>query len=172
MNYKTNIICDYGSYRSVDPEHTLPQLAWRLDTSLPILEWEILVRVECINLNSASFNQIKLESNDEPFKVIQRIQNIVATRGKMHNPVTGSGGTLSGIVEQVGSEHPDFGKTFVGERICTLFSLSTTPLIIESVKSHIDISYSISSDSSFLTSSNNFSICGVIDNCSNKSGRR
>ena len=135
MNYKTNIICDYGSYRSVDPEHTLPQLAWRLDTSLPILGWEILVRVECINLNSASFNQIKLESNDEPFKVIQRIQNIVATRGKMHNPVTGSGGTLSGIVEQVGSEHPDFGKTFVGERICTLFSLSTTPLIIESVKS-------------------------------------
>ena len=34
------------------------------------------------------------------------VLDIVATRGKMHNPVTGSGGMLIGMVEEVGPESP------------------------------------------------------------------
>ncbi len=47
-------------------------------------------------------------------------------RGKMQNPVTGSGGMLVGVVEEAGPESP-LGLT-VGDRVATLVSLSLTPL--------------------------------------------
>ena len=37
--------CPFGSHRSIDPEGTLPHLAWKLDTSLPIFEKELLMSV-------------------------------------------------------------------------------------------------------------------------------
>ena len=54
---------------------------------------------------------------------------IVATRGKMQNPVTGSGGMLVGTVEEVGPGSP-LGLA-VGDRVATLVSLTLTPLVIE-----------------------------------------
>ena len=54
---------------------------------------------------------------------------IVATRGKMQNPETGSGGMLVGTVEEVGPESP-LGLS-VGDRVATLVSLTLTPLVIE-----------------------------------------
>ena len=56
-------------------------------------------------------------------------------RGKMQNPITGSGGTLSGVVEEIGPCHPAFGILKPGDEICTLISLNLTPLVIEQVKS-------------------------------------
>ena len=53
---------------------------------------------------------------------------IVATRGKMQNPVTGSGGMLTGVVAEAGPESP-LGLE-PGDRIATLVSLSLTPLVI------------------------------------------
>ena len=53
---------------------------------------------------------------------------IVADRGKMQNPVTGSGGMLIGTVEEVGPESP-LGLE-VGQRVATLVSLTLTPLVI------------------------------------------
>ena len=50
-------------------------------------------------------------------------------RGKMQNPVTGSGGMLVGTVEEVGPESP-LGLA-VGDRVATLVSLTLTPLVIE-----------------------------------------
>ena len=55
--------------------------------------------------------------------------DIVATRGKMQNPETGSGGMLVGTVEEVGPESP-LGLA-VGDRVATLVSLTLTPLVIE-----------------------------------------
>ena len=55
--------------------------------------------------------------------------DIVATRGKMQNPETGSGGMLVGTVEEVGPESP-LGLQ-VGDRVATLVSLTLTPLVIE-----------------------------------------
>ena len=54
---------------------------------------------------------------------------IVAARGKMQNPETGSGGMLVGTVEEVGPESP-LGLA-VGDRVATLVSLTLTPLVIE-----------------------------------------
>ena len=55
--------------------------------------------------------------------------DIVAGRGKMQNPETGSGGMLVGTVEAVGEESP-LGLR-VGDRVATLVSLTLTPLVIE-----------------------------------------
>jgi L-erythro-3,5-diaminohexanoate dehydrogenase len=57
------------------------------------------------------------------------VLEIVATRGKMQNPETGSGGMLVGTVEEVGEQSP-LGLR-VGDRVATLVSLSLTPLVIE-----------------------------------------
>jgi L-erythro-3,5-diaminohexanoate dehydrogenase len=46
----------------------------------------------------------------------------------MQNPVTGSGGMLVGVVEEVGPESP-LGLR-VGDQVATLVSLSLTPLAI------------------------------------------
>jgi len=56
------------------------------------------------------------------------VLGIVAERGKMQNPVTGSGGMLTGVVEEVGPDSP-LGLA-PGDRIATLVSLSLTPLAI------------------------------------------
>jgi L-erythro-3,5-diaminohexanoate dehydrogenase len=57
------------------------------------------------------------------------VLEIVANRGKMQNPETGSGGMLVGTVEEVGPDSP-LGLA-VGDRVTTLVSLTLTPLVIE-----------------------------------------
>ena len=52
----------------------------------------------------------------------------IRARGKMHNPVTGSGGMLTGVVAEAGPRSP-LGLR-AGMRIATLVSLSLTPLAI------------------------------------------
>src|SRR5207244_7812291 len=60
--------------------------------------------------------------------VLAAVAGISARRGKMHNPVTGSGGMLTGVVDEVGPDSPLGLKP--GDRIATLVSLSLTPLAI------------------------------------------
>src|SRR6185312_17418037 len=52
----------------------------------------------------------------------------ISSRGKMQNPVTGSGGMLVGTVDEVGESSP-LGLA-VGDRVATLVSLTLTPLRI------------------------------------------
>jgi L-erythro-3,5-diaminohexanoate dehydrogenase len=56
------------------------------------------------------------------------VLEIVSSRGKMQNPVTGSGGMLTGVVAEVGPDSPLGLKT--GDVIATLVSLSLTPLTL------------------------------------------
>jgi L-erythro-3,5-diaminohexanoate dehydrogenase len=68
-------------------------------------------------------------------KIEKHILELVARRGKHHNPVTGSGGMLIGRVAQVGPNFPVQQKPVkVGDRIATLVSLSLTPLQIRKIK--------------------------------------
>jgi L-erythro-3,5-diaminohexanoate dehydrogenase len=117
-----------GLHRVVDPPGVLPQAAGRLDARRDIWPDEVRVRVERLNLDAASFRQLREEHRDGAL-VRQAVLAIVAERGKMHNPVTGSGGMLVGTVDEVGPDSP-LGLQ-VGERIATLVSLSLTPLMID-----------------------------------------
>ncbi len=130
----------YGLSRVVGEKGVLPQRARKLDPSLPCREAELLIDVESLNIDAASFKQIKDDVGGDPARIASRIQDIVRERGKMQNPVTGSGGMLIGRVKELGPKHPANGVLQPGDRIATLVSLTLTPLVIEEVKAvHADI---------------------------------
>ncbi len=120
-----------GMHRVLEPLGVLPQAAQRLDTDPVLRDDEVRVRVERLNLDAASFRQLegKHAESDGPDGVRREVLEIIGTRGKMHNPVTGSGGMLVGTVEEVGDASP-LGLA-VGMRVATLVSLTLTPLVIE-----------------------------------------
>lgn len=118
-----------GLHRVLEPAGVLPQAAWRLDTRRELWPDEVRVRVERLNLDAASFRQLERKHGGDGEAVRAEVLDIVATRGKMQNPETGSGGMLVGTVEEVGPESR-LGLT-VGDRITTLVSLTLTPLVIE-----------------------------------------
>jgi len=124
--------CPYGTHRVIEPAGVLPQPAWRLDNTSPPWDNEILVDVETLNVDAASFRQIADEAGGDPDRAAEIILRFVAERGKLHNPVTGSGGMLVGTVRWVGPALQTDLRP--GERIATLVSLSLTPLKIEQIK--------------------------------------
>lgn len=117
-----------GLHRVVEPSGVLPQAAWRLDADPQVWADEVRIRVERLNLDAASFRQLSDKHGGDGAAVRDEVLQIIASRGKMHNPVTGSGGMLVGTVEEVG---PDSGLGLaVGDRIATLVSLTLTPLAV------------------------------------------
>jgi L-erythro-3,5-diaminohexanoate dehydrogenase len=113
----------------VAPAGVLPQAAERLDTRRELWPDEVRIRVERLNLDAASFRQLERTHAGDGDLVRQAVLDIVAARGKMQNPETGSGGMLVGTVEEVGPASP-LGLS-VGDRVTTLVSLTLTPLVIE-----------------------------------------
>jgi L-erythro-3,5-diaminohexanoate dehydrogenase len=112
----------------IEPAGVLPQAAWRLDPSAAIEADEVLIRVDRLNLDAASYRQLRETYAGDPDKIRAAVLEIITTRGKMQNPVTGSGGMLTGTVEQAGPDSP-LGL-HPGQRIATLVSLTLTPLAI------------------------------------------
>lgn len=122
-------ISPVGLHRVLEPAGVLPQAAVRLDADPTVRGDETRLRVERLNLDAASFRQLYDKHAGDGTAVRAEVLEIVAARGKMQNPVTGSGGMLLGRVEQVGE-----GSTLAlapGDRVATLVSLSLTPLRID-----------------------------------------
>src|SRR4029078_611034 len=92
--------------RVLDEAVVLPQAAQRLDTRKELWPNEVRIRVERLNLDAASFRQLELKHQHDGDAVRREVLEIVASRGKMQNPETGSGGMLVGTVEEVGPEAP------------------------------------------------------------------
>ena len=65
---------------------------------------EILCDVSALNIDSASFTQIYEACGKDLGKTEQMILDIVNERGKMQNPVTGSGGMFIGTVKEIGED--------------------------------------------------------------------
>jgi NADPH:quinone reductase-like Zn-dependent oxidoreductase len=118
-----------GLHRVIEPPGVLPQAARRLDPDPRIREDEVRVRLERLNLDAASYRQLRTAHDGDPDAIRAEVLRIVRERGKMHNPVTGSGGMLIGVVDEVGPKSP-LGLT-PGTRIATLVSLTLTPLRID-----------------------------------------
>ena len=117
-----------GLHRVREPGGVLPQAAWRLDNRPEIAPDEVRVAVERLNLDAASFRQLHQAHGGEGEAIRSEVLRIITERGKMHNPVTGSGGMLIGTVDEVGPDSP-LGL-HAGERIATLVSLTLTPLAV------------------------------------------
>src|SRR3954466_11548773 len=117
-----------GLHRVIEPPGVLPQAAWRLDASPAIAPDEVRVRVDRLNLDAASYRQLRDTYAGDPDKIRAAVLDIITTRGKMQNPVTGSGGMLTGTVDETGPQSP-LGLS-PGQRVASLVSLTLTPLAI------------------------------------------
>jgi L-erythro-3,5-diaminohexanoate dehydrogenase len=117
-----------GLHRVLSPAGVLPQAAERLDARPEIAADEVRVAVERLNLDAASFRQLAEKHGGDGDKVRAEVLDIIRTRGKMQNPVTGSGGMLIGTVDEVGPDSPLGLKP--GDRVATLVSLTLTPLAV------------------------------------------
>ena len=103
-----------GVHRVIDPVGVLPQAARRLDAAPAIGPDEVRIAVQRLNLDAASFRQLSESCGGDGAAVRAAVLDIVATRGKMQNPVTGSGGMLIGLVDAVG---PEFTRAFYADPV-------------------------------------------------------
>lgn len=113
----------------------LPQQAWSLNTDPHPGADEVVLDVERLHLDAASLRQLR-EQYVTADAVRAAVLAIIAERGKMQNPVTGSGGMLLGTVRAVGPDSP-LGLR-IGQRVASLVSLTLTPLRITDGLRHWD----------------------------------
>ncbi|HEX4700625.1 MAG TPA: L-erythro-3,5-diaminohexanoate dehydrogenase [Pseudonocardiaceae bacterium] len=116
-----------GLHRVLAPAGVLPQQADRLDADPTPWPDEVVLDVRLLNLDAASYRQLR-ETHGTGDALRNAVCGIIERRGKMQNPVTGSGGMLLGTVREVGPESPLGLK--VGQPVATLVSLTLTPLRI------------------------------------------
>jgi L-erythro-3,5-diaminohexanoate dehydrogenase len=116
----------YGVQRVIGPQRVLPQQAERLDAELPCQPTEIEVEVRQLHIDASSLRQLRQARSGELEAVRSDLLALVRRRGKLHNPVTNSGGMLTGVVRAVGAAYR--APPPIGARIASLASLSLTPL--------------------------------------------
>lgn len=118
-----------GVHRVLEPAGAaLPQASRALDARPEIWPDEVRIDIETLNLDAASYRQLHDKHAGDGAAIRAEVLQIVGERGKMQNPVTGSGGMLIGTVAEVGPEST-LGLV-AGDRVATLVSLSLTPLSI------------------------------------------
>jgi len=123
----------FGIDRVLEPQHVLSTSAWKVDNNRTLRPNEIRVSIRKLHIESTSFKQICIEANNDPKKIKDRIQDIVIRRGKLHNPVTDTGGVLYGVVEEIGSQYNNKRNLAVGDEIICNASLAAIPLYISRI---------------------------------------
>ena len=128
----------YGIHRVLEPKKVLPQPAWKIDNTMNVNESEALIEVKTISINSSSLRQICTENENDITKIREMVMKIVELRGKLHNPVTNTGGILYGQVKKIGEKYENISNIKVGDYVIPLVSLSMIPLKINKIH-NIDI---------------------------------
>ncbi|MBR1770113.1 MAG: L-erythro-3,5-diaminohexanoate dehydrogenase, partial [Bacteroidales bacterium] len=134
----------YGTHRVIEPKGVLPQPANKIDNNMDeIYDNEILIDVQTLNIDSASFTDIHEYAKQQAGegaseeKIMEEIKKEmllnVELQGKHRNRRTGSGGMLLGKVEKIGDALKGKIDLKEGDRIATLVSLSLTPLRIDEI---------------------------------------
>jgi L-erythro-3,5-diaminohexanoate dehydrogenase len=120
-----------GLSRVVYPAGANPYDAYALNPKGELQADEIRIDVTSINLDSTSANQLLEKHQGNEIHFLMEVRKIVAERGKMHNPVTNSGGVLCGVVSKLGKNRN--GEIPLGTRVATLVSNTLVPLFVEKV---------------------------------------
>ena len=124
---------NYGIARVLEPKQVLPTSAWKLDNSRYLMEGEMRIDVRRIHLEGTSFKEICLEANDNDQRIRQKIMDIVIRRGKLHNPVTDTGGLLYGTVSEIADDYDNQKGFRPGEEVICNASLASIPLYINEI---------------------------------------
>jgi len=129
----------YGTHRVIEPKGVLPQPARVVNNDMSeIWDNEMLIDVIRLNIDSASFHQIKTKLEKQGHADLEKafadhIIDLTERTGKHKNEDTGSGGMLIGRVAKIGSNFEMKDEVKVGDKIATLVSLSLTPLKVKKV---------------------------------------
>jgi L-erythro-3,5-diaminohexanoate dehydrogenase len=123
-----------GMHRVLEPYGSLPQPAWKLDNTPIAQKGETLIDVHALHIDSTSFTQIANVCQHDRQRMRAHILDIVARRGKMHNPIIGSGGVLIGRVKELDEQFAAMHGLAIGDTIVSLTSLSWLPLYLESIE--------------------------------------
>lgn len=124
----------FGIHRVIEPKGVLPQAARVVDNNMEVVrDNEIRVNVAALNVDSASFTQIRRQAGDDIKKIKAIILDIVRECGKLKNPVTGSGGIFVGRIDKIGAALRTKKNLKLGDKIASLVSLSLTPLRIDKI---------------------------------------
>jgi L-erythro-3,5-diaminohexanoate dehydrogenase len=121
-----------GVERALEPPGALPHVAARLDAAAPANAYEAEVDVEAICVDATSYRAIRERCEGDPDRMAVTIASVVAERGKLQNPWTGSGGILAGTVSAIGERHWA-ADLVVGDRVIPLASLISIPLRLDAV---------------------------------------
>lgn len=124
---------NYGTNRVLEPKFVIPTSAWRLDNSRNVRPDELRVSADIIHLEGTSFKQICTEANNDPAEIRREIVDTVIRRGKLHNPVTDTGGVLYGTVEAMGDEYENKADLKIGDKIIINASLTSFPMYLENI---------------------------------------
>ena len=124
---------EYDVRRVLEPQHVLPVSAWKLDNGRKIEPYEVRIEIKKIHIEGTSFKQICLEANDNDDRIRQKIMDIVIRRGKLHNPVTDTGGLFYGVIREIGSEYSNQDGFKVGDEVVCNTSTTSIPAYIDRV---------------------------------------
>ena len=130
----------YGIDRVLEPKHVLPTSAWKLDNSKHIHENEIRINIDIIHIERTNFKEICLDAGHNHNKIKEKIINIVNTRGKLHNPVTDTGGLFCGTVDEIGSAYNNIKGFKIGDKVLCNASMASVPVHISEIKK-IDMAF-------------------------------
>ena len=130
----------FGQDRVIGTKDLLPTTAWQLNNKREIADHEMRVSITRLHIEGTSFRQLILDSNNNENVIREKIMEIVNRRGKLHNPITDTGGLACGIVEEIGTEYYNTNNIKVGEKVICNASLTSMPLFISEIK-NIDYAY-------------------------------
>ena len=67
----------YGTHRVIEPSGVLPQPAWKIDNTMEIYDNEILIDVDTLNIDAASFTQIEEAEGGDVQKMARHSLDII-----------------------------------------------------------------------------------------------
>ena len=123
---------ELGIERALEPPGVLPHTARVLDPRRAASAYEAEVDVDLLHVDATSYRAIRERCDADAERMGTLIAEIVAARGKLENPWTGSGGVLMGRLRSIGPRYC-MRELAVGERVVPLASLIAIPLELESV---------------------------------------
>ena len=129
---------NFGLSRVLEPRGVVPSTAWKVDNNPKVGNGEARIKLERINVEWDSFQQIANSCSFDDAKVKLKIMDIVEKRGKMHNPFTGTGGILMGTIDEISSDLKKTAALSEGDKIYSLTSLCGVPMKIDKI---LDIDY-------------------------------